>query len=102
MMKLGVVITGEQLTGAATKLIRAATDRNHELRCFLTDSGVRALAEKSIQSSVKTGQLKLAVCELSMERFGQTVPDAIADAVVIGGQYQDAEIAHWCDRVIVF
>lgn len=101
-MKLGVVITAGEMAGAAADLMQAAADQDHELRCFLTDSGIRALDEGGIQVLVGDNRLALAVCEHSMERLQQPLPSAIADAVVVGGQYQDAELAHWCDRVVVF
>ncbi len=99
-MKLGVVITGEEMAGPAADLLQAAADRNHELRCFLTDTGIRALDQSGIQELVGSDRLTLAVCEFSMERFEQTVPSAVADAVIVGGQYQDAELAHRCHRVV--
>ncbi len=101
-MKLGIVITDEAMAVQATDLLQAAADRNHELRCFLTDTGIRALNQKGMQSLAESDQLKLAICEFSMERFEQAVPLSVADAVVVGGQYQDAELVHWCDRVVVF
>lgn len=101
-MKLGVVITDQALTGAAGELLREAAERGHDLRCFLTDSGVRALDDAGVRSLLKGGSLHLAVCELSLERFRQHVPQAVGDAVIVGGQYQDAELAHWSDRVVVF
>ena len=101
-MKLGVVITGEEMAGPAGDLLQAAADRNHELRCFLTDTGIRAIDHNGVQALVGSNRLQLAVCENSMERFGQTVPPAVADAVVVGGQYQDAELVRRCDRVLVF
>lgn len=100
-MKLGVVITEKELAGPAIDLLKAAA-ANNELRCFLTDSGVNALAEQGMRSLIASGALNMAVCELSMERFHQEAPADIAEAVLVGGQYQDAELVHWCDRVVVF
>jgi len=101
-MKLGVVITGEEGTAPAVELLQKAAGRQHELRCFLTDSGVRAMTEPVVREMVTNEQVTLAVCEHSMENFGQSVPEDIVGPVIVGGQYQDAELVHWCDRVAVF
>lgn len=100
-MKLGVVITEKEMAGPAIGLLESALQGN-ELRCFLTDSGVKALSEERMRRLIVRGAVDLAVCELSMERFHQQVPEEIAGAVIVGGQYQNAELVHWCDRVLVF
>ena len=101
-MKLGIVITGHEGAEPAVKMLREAAARDHELRCFLTDSGVRAMTEPAMREMVSNEQVTLAVCEHSMDSFEQPVPEDIVGPVVVGGQYQDAELAHWCDRVVVF
>lgn len=100
-MKLGVVITGKELAGPAIDLLEAAAHGN-QLRCFLTDSGVTALGREDMRELIAGGAVIVAACELSMEKFHQPVPEAISDALIVGGQYQDAELVHWCDRVVVF
>jgi len=102
MMKLGVVITDDAHGEVAIDLLQAAAEQNHELRCFLTDTGVHAVAEAGMQKLLKGDRLQLSVCEHSMERFAQEVPEEVSERVVVGGQYQDAELAHWCDRVVVY
>ena len=100
-MNLGVVITGKELAGPAIDLLESSANGN-QLRCFLTDSGVNALGEERMRHLIAAGAVTMAVCELSMEKFHQQVPDEIAQAVIVGGQYQDAELVHWCDRAVVF
>lgn len=101
-MKLGIVITETKLAASALGLMQAAAGRGMELRCFLSDSGVEALSDPAVQALVASGQVTLAVCEHSMERYATELPGRIADQVIVGGQYQDAELVRWCDRVAVF
>ncbi len=101
-MKLGIVVTEANRVQDAVNLMGAASERGWELRCFLTDSGVRAIEDAQLQALVRSGKSWLAVCELSVERYGMEIPPVIAGPVIIGGQYQDAELVHWCDKVAVF
>jgi len=101
-MNLGVVITEQSHIADACRAMEAAAKRGWNLRCFLTDSGVHALQEPAIQKLAAEAKVWLAVCELSIERYGVEVPQNVADQVVVGGQYQDAELAHLADRVVVF
>jgi hypothetical protein len=103
-MQLGIVITDETLAGHAIGVIRASLERGWGNRCFLTDRGVRLLGNDAFCELMKTQDLEVAVCELSMERYDHpTTTDAeLMERVVIGGQYQDAEMVHNSDRVLVF
>lgn len=103
-MKLGVVVTDQSNGGYAIDIIRAAHERHWDVRCFLTDSGVRLLAQPQFLDLVNDGAARVAVCELSIERYGEGDP-ALAEppeAVVVGGQYQDAELVNISDTVLVF
>jgi hypothetical protein len=46
----------------------------------------------------------VSVCEHSIEKHAADTIDiqAHADFVIIGGQYQNAELARKCDKVLVF
>ncbi|MGE0080598.1 MAG: DsrE family protein [Thiohalomonadaceae bacterium] len=101
-MKLGVVITEKTLIAPALALMASAADRDFQLRCFLSDSGVKALHDADLQALITLGRVAMAVCEHSMERYGVHVPEKIKPRVVVGGQYQNAELVRWCDRVAVF
>jgi hypothetical protein len=102
-MQLGVVVTDERYAIDATVLLRTARDRGWATRCFLTDRGVLALGHSELRQVAEETPGSVAVCELSVERFGEGIPpDALSDPVVIGGQYQNAELVHTSDKVIVF
>jgi len=103
-MRLGVVVTDKAYGAAVIELIRAAHRRGWSIRCFLTDSGVRLLAEPEFRALAEDGTASTAACELSIERYGGDMPGLLnpRSQLIIGGQYQDAELVHQTDRVLVF
>lgn len=104
MMRLGLVITDETYTAPVTDLAERALARGWEVRCFLTDTGVRALADKRFSALLATGGPKTAVCETSIERHGTGGPEleALESMVIVGGQYQNAELVRESDAVLAF
>ncbi len=98
-MQFGVVVTTEEFGPYAAKLLSAAVDRGWECRCFLTDTGVRLLADDTFKELVQSGKLKAGVCELSWERLGD---GPAPDWAPMGSQYENAELTHKCDKVVVF
>lgn len=97
-MLLGIVATNESAEGHLVGLAHAASARGWQCRGFLTDLGVRLLRSADLIELVNTGALSLAVCEHSWELFGSG--DA-PRGVDMASQYQNAELAHLCDKVIV-
>lgn len=103
-MRLGIVVTDERFASDVIGLLRAALARGWKSRCFLTDRGVLLLKSPGFIALVSEGKSSVAVCELSIERFAEPHLDiaAFKDRVVIGGQYQDAELVRHSDKVLVF
>ncbi len=103
-MRLGIVVTDIAYLTAVTRLIDAIRARDWQAECFLTDTGVMLLADTGFVTRAKAVRNSVAVCEHSAERYAGDVFDvtALADDIVVGGQYQDAEMVHRCDKVLVF
>lgn len=97
-MLLGIVATNETAEDHLIGLVTAASARGWQCRCFLTDLGVRLLRSARLLQLVDAGAVDLALCEHSWEHFGGG--DAPAGAAM-ASQYQNAELAHLCDKVIV-
>jgi predicted peroxiredoxin len=103
MMNLGVVISNKTHGAIALELLMAASSRGWQLRCFLTDSGVQLFDHPEVIKYVNNGHW-MAMCEMSLDRY-QIAHDQVANTVpdlIIGGQYQDAELVRNSDRVLVF
>lgn len=103
-MKLGIVVTDQAVVSHVLNVIDSAAERGWSIRCFLTDTGVRLLSDSGFRRRITDGNAQVAVCELSVERYGRDAESAssIPESVVVGGQYQDAELVHESDSVLVF
>ncbi|MCZ7560632.1 MAG: hypothetical protein M5U30_11670 [Burkholderiaceae bacterium] len=102
-MRLGIVITDEAFAAHASGLLDAAFARGWQVQCFLTDTGVNLLADAGFLGRARAHPDTVTVCEHSVElhaagRFGR---EGLAGPVVFGGQYQNAQLAHVCDQVLV-
>lgn len=103
-MRLGIVITDEAFAAHASGLLDAAFARGWQVQCFLTDTGVNLLADARFLERARAHPDTVTVCEHSVEhhaagRFGR---EGLAGPVGFGGQYQNAQLAHVCDQVLVF
>lgn len=98
-MLLGLVAASDSEERHLVGLASAALRRGWQCRCFLTDRGVRLLRSAALVELAGCGAIQLTVCEHSWEIFGG---GTVAAGVTLGSQYQNAELAHLCDRVIVF
>lgn len=103
-MLLGIVITDERYLPVANGLLDAAGARGWETLCFLTDTGVNVLADAGFLERAKACPNSVSLCEHSAARYaqGRFDPKALGDVVIVGGQYQDAELVRKCDQVLVF
>ncbi len=97
-MRLGIVATHESAGPHLEGLAAAAAARGWPCRCFLTDSGVRLAASPRLQALAASGALRVDVCEHSWHQFAQGEAPAGA---TLGSQFQNAELARECERVVV-
>lgn len=102
-MRFGLVVTDDRYGDKAVDLLAQAQKRGWPCRCFLTDRGALLLGSPAFTGSAAVAATQMAVCELSIERYeeqGLRAAD-VAPEVVIGGQYQDAELVRNSDAVLV-
>jgi predicted peroxiredoxin len=103
-MRLGIVVIDDRCAPHAVGLLKAAAARNWDTRCFLTDRGVFLLKDPEFRQLLDAGTTHFSLCELSIERYGGdgVSVEGLEDRIVIGGQYQNAELVHNSDQVLVF
>lgn len=103
-MRLGIVVTDSTYRAVVTGLVSAARGRDWRTECFLTDTGVMLLADDEFVALARAAPGSVSVCEHSAARYAEGSFDvhALAQDIVVGGQYQDAELVHRCDKVLVF
>ena len=98
-MLLGLVAANDAEEQHLVGLASAAVKRGWQVRCFLTDCGVRLARSVPLLELAAKGVIQLTVCEHSWEQF---CSGSVGPGAALGSQYQNAELAHLCDRVIVF
>lgn len=102
-MNFGIVLTDMRQTQVVLELLQEALDRAWMVRCFLTDDGVNMIKEASFIAMAGNERAHFSMCEHSAERFCKDVDLGALDGVVIvGGQYQNAELVRNSDHVLVF
>lgn len=102
-MRFGIVVTDINQADNASGMMKEALARDWPVRCFLTDDGVNMLKDEAFVRMARNDRAHLSVCEHSVERFCKDLDlEALKDVVIVGGQYQDAELVRNCDRVMVF
>lgn len=97
-MHFGIVVTTDKTEPHALGLAQAALEKGWRCRCFLTDRGVLLLSSPRFLHLARTGQLRVNVCEHSWDKFGGGAHPA---EIVFGSQYQNAELALECDKIMV-
>lgn len=103
-MDLGIVVVDDRCAPHAMGFLKAARARDWPTRCFLTDRGVYLLKDPAFRELLDDDGAHFSICELSVERYaddGVSV-DGLEDRIVVGGQYQNAELVHNSDQVLVF
>ncbi len=106
-MHIGIVVTDDRYTNDAMRLLRTASSNGFETECFLTDRGILLLNLDNFADLVNKIYCTVSVCEHSIDRLGETenmekFKHKFKDKIIIGGQYQDAELVRRSDRVVVF
>lgn len=103
-MRLGIVVTDAAYLAVATGLLDAARKRGWQVESFLTDTGVMLLADPGFLEQARAESGSVSVCEHSVERYARDLLNLadLADDIVVGGQYQDAQLVRRCDQVLVF
>lgn len=100
-MILGLVVTDDRYPEEVIALARAGFEKGWTVRCFLTSFGVRMLEYQAFADM--TGDLGISACEHSLKQHSRAESAAreLQDRIVIGGQYQNAELTRQSDRMLV-
>ena len=102
-MKFGVVVTDIRQSQLALEVLQEALERAWEVRCFLTDDAVNMVKDAGFIAMAGNDQANFSMCEHSAERFCKDLDlGRLGSVVTVGGQYQNAELVHNCDQVLVF
>jgi len=103
-MILGVIVTDYSQAKTACMVMREALNRHWVVKVFLTDDGVLMIKDNEFLDMAKNEDAHFTfMCEHSAARYCNDVDlSELEDFVVVGGQYQNAELVHNSERVLVF
>jgi hypothetical protein len=102
-MRFGIVVTDSSQRQNVADLIAEALRRKWPVRCFLTDDGVNLVRDEAFMQLTGNGVIHLSLCELSVERNCKDLDlEQFSGSLIVGGQYQNAELVRNSDQVLVF
>lgn len=99
-MKLGILVNTDKNIEAVIGLAKAALAKGHEVTIFTMDEGTRLLGNPSYYELCKLGSAQMSFCDHSAKMVGAKT-DGLPAEVVCGSQYNNADMNHNSDKVIV-
>ena len=99
-MKLGILVNTDKHTQDIIGLTNAAVFRGHEVIIFMMDDGVKLLSNPSVTGLCGKQGVKMGFCDHSAGKAGVS-KEGIPSQVVCGSQFDNANMNHNADRVIV-
>ena len=99
-MTLGILVNTDRHVEDIIGLTKAAISKGHEVIIFMMDSGVKLLGNSSVTGLSSESGVSMGFCDHSAGKVGVS-KDGIPDKVVCGSQFDNANMNHEADRVIV-
>lgn len=99
-MKLGILVNTDKHLAEIAGITRAATAKGHEVVLFAMDDGTRLLGEDAYVSLAELASVKSSYCDHSAQAL-EIKTDSLTDAIERSSQYNNAEMDHNADKVIV-
>ncbi len=99
-MKLGILVTTDKHLNDIVGLTSSAVAKGHEVTIFNMDVGTKLLGKSEFQSLCGKEGVKLSFCDHSAKN-SEITTEGISDEIVCGSQFDNANMNHDCDKVIV-
>ncbi len=99
-MKMGIFVNTDKHAEDVTGLTKAAVAKGHEVMIFMMDSGVKLLSNTSVTGLCNESGVTVSYCDHSVGQIGVS-KEGIPDKVVCGSQFDNANMNHEADKVIV-
>lgn len=99
-MKLGILVNTDRRLGHLLGLVAAATAKGHEVVIFAMDQGTRLLDDASFVELAGREGVSVGICAHSADEH-RIDTSGKPPTITIGGQFNNAMMAHQADRVIV-
>ncbi len=99
-MKLGILVNTDQHAEDILGITKAALSKGHEVSIFMMDTGVKLIGNPSITGLCNESGVSMSFCDHSAGKVGVS-KEGVPDKVVCGSQFDNANMSHQTDKVIV-
>ncbi|TAL24963.1 MAG: hypothetical protein EPN94_06240 [Nitrospirae bacterium] len=99
-MKLGIFVNTNRHLADVTGLVKAALARGHEVIMFNMDDGTKLLGTPEFKELCKTKGVTMSFCDHSAKGLGVST-EGIPAEIVCGSQFNNANMVHDADKIIV-
>jgi len=99
-MKLGILLITESRLQDVIGVTRAALSKGHEVSIFTMDEGVRLFGNSDFEGLCGLDGVRMSFCDHNAKKFNAAVAN-LTPEILCGSQYDNAEMLHDADRVIV-
>jgi len=99
-MKLGILVTTDKYLNEILGISKTAAAKGHEVTVFNMDEGTKLLANADFHSLCGTKGVSVSFCDHSAKNANVAI-DGIPSEIVCGSQFDNANMNHDCDKVIV-
>jgi len=99
-MKLGILVNTDKYLDDILGITKSALAKGHEVIIFNMDDGTKLLNNPSFNELCKTPGVKMSFCDHSAKKLNLNT-EGIPSEIVCGSQFDNANMNHEADRVIV-
>ena len=99
-MKLGLLITTDKHLNDIVGLTNSALAKGHEVTIFNMDEGTKLLGCSALHELCGKDGVTMSFCDHSAKN-AEISTEGIPSDVVCGSQFDNANMNHDCDKVIV-
>ncbi|MEW6675903.1 MAG: hypothetical protein AB1348_07895 [Nitrospirota bacterium] len=100
-MILGILVINENYKDEIVGLSKAAVNKGHKVNIFMMDKGCLLLKDPNFTSLKDIDGVSISLCDLNRRQLKIRDED-IPDGIICGSQYNNAQMVHESDKVIVF
>lgn len=99
-MKLGILVNTDKHLDDVMGITEAAVSKGHEVIIFTMDAGTRFLENPSFTGLSGRQAVSMSVCDHSAKNIGVKT-DGLPEGIQLAGQFNNAQMNHDADKVIV-
>ncbi|MEJ2688943.1 MAG: hypothetical protein P8130_03145 [Deltaproteobacteria bacterium] len=99
-MKLGILVNTAQNLPLLNGITKAAIGRGHEIIIFAMDEGTRLLTTSQFKELSGLAGVQASFCDHSAKEL-EVDTSGLPASIVAGSQYNNADMNHQADKVLV-